>query len=165
MRKAFRAGDSAQGSQTGERSEIKEEGRTMELHENNKSRVVQTVLSLFGEYIISAAGALHLQHGAVDHKTYIERAMQMGGEITDCRLPQALNEEVRYDGEGRIGHWVALNESDENGGRRAHTRRLKCTRSRTGTWRVGSSQMNFSEIGHRDGLAGLLVITKQCPTA
>jgi hypothetical protein len=46
--------------------------------------------------------------------------MQMGGEIIDCRLPQALNEEVRYDGEGRIGHWDALNESDENGGRRAH---------------------------------------------
>ena len=177
---------------------------------------MQTVLSLFGEDIISATGAFHFQHGAVYHKTYIERAMQLGGEIIDCILPPALNEEVRYDGEGRIGHWVALNESDENGGRRAHTSlevhtvtnwnmaswkftdelfrnwasgwsrwsprdyqtmsyclntvlrhlgcmygqflgRLKCIRSRLGTWRVGSSQTNFSGIRPRDGLIGLLL--------
>ena len=45
----------------------------------------------------------------------------MGGEITDHGLPQTEEEEVRYEGDGKIGYWVALNESDDHAGRKRHT--------------------------------------------
>ena len=70
------------------RSEVKDEAKHNDSQQNKGTSVVRTVVSLFKDLVISAAGVPHFQSGAVDYKTYLERAIQMGGEITDSGLPQ-----------------------------------------------------------------------------
>ena len=59
----------------------------------------------------------HFQNGATDYQTYLQRAVQMGGEVMDLGLPQLREEEIKYAGDGQTGHWVELNRCDHEGGR------------------------------------------------
>ena len=96
------------------------EVRNQEAQDNKAACTVMTILSLFNNLVVSAAGVPHFKSGSVDYKTYLERAMQMGGEITDQGLPQTEKDEVHHEGEGRRGYWVALNETDDHTGRKNH---------------------------------------------
>jgi hypothetical protein len=107
--------------QAEEKSEIVDETTQNNVRENKRANIARSVHSLFKDLVISAEGVLHFKNGAADYKTYLQRAVQMGGEIMDLGLPQTGDEEIRYEGDGRAGYWVALNGSDENGGRYERT--------------------------------------------
>ena len=121
LRKASQVGAAEWRGQIGAGSEAEGKVRNQEAQDNKEACTVRTVLSLFNNLVVSATGVPHFKSGAVDYKTYLERGMQLGGEITDQGLPQTEEEEVRYEGEGRRGYWVALNEADEHTGRKGYT--------------------------------------------
>ena len=84
----------------------------------------------------------------------------MGGEIIDVGLPQTEDEEIRYEGEGQIGYWVALNGRDDEGGRYENTILEVHTAT---SWKF--SLWKFTEVylkAWSSGVDGDLTITKPC---
>jgi hypothetical protein len=102
---------------------------------------------LFKNLVVSAEGTPYFQVGAADYRTYLRRAEQMSEDVVDSGLPQLEDEEIKYEGEGQRGFWVALNSSDDDGERTQNTRLEGHTVT---NWSVASWTFTVSYLRHKD---------------
>ena len=101
LRKAFRGDKTTGHGRAGSKEKFKamSESTQDDSRGTRKTSIARSVHSLFKDVVISAEGLPHFQNGAADYQTYLQRAVQMGGEIMDVSLPQTEDEEIRYEGE------------------------------------------------------------------
>jgi hypothetical protein len=88
VRKALRVDKPMAGENTEESAETGGDESPDDPSKAAKSRLARTISSLFGNRVVSTQGISHFEHGAVDHRTYLERAIELGVNVADCRLSQ-----------------------------------------------------------------------------
>jgi hypothetical protein len=101
--------DSAHSSIDKAHSEALNDEKLFKSGDRKRADALGPVANLFDGRLVSASGDFYLHPGAQEYKIYLEQAVQLCGPIMDRKLSQDLDAEMRYMGEGRVGHWVAIN--------------------------------------------------------